>query len=746
MSASELELLFNAIAGSSDTVTRRQFEAFFKGSNTTKSVSSQINGHGLGTLSENHRESERIEALKSRILDHLLLNEEDAITEMDGIDAVEALQRIEYCNEMAEAMKLNISQITDDDNDAVQKWSNRHSVHQSRISSLSEILLKFTADSNEENHQKPPSPTKEEDAEETLSEIWSLYFRENGEDPPNEVALYQWSKSSDSVDALTFRESKSIFAMKRKLKKRKSGQSTESEKFGILKKHSLCSSDEDITNSLDLESPKFGTSRKSKMVKLKDKKSNSSNNSNSKKSSDRKGTKTAKTSRKRSGTESSVTPKRRHNRSRTATRSELEVMDKLEMDGDDFRSGSSSMGMASRLNMSAEKATAMLANTVSVQKKEIKRMRSELKRLEEEVQSERVKARKLKRRHHRKSSTMSMMAKEESVAQSAATQRDRSGLKMEVKRLRDQLQEEEDRNRKLRSKLAHKEREQKQRERARSKKETNSGSAILQGKVKRMEKEAERLKEEMKRKEIRTEQLIASWKETERLCRAQKDDVAKLEVELMNRERNQQKLEERCRSLLEQNEDLQAELQQMEEDMEQNKETMNSLEDEHQRVVVEKDKLVRELAVCYEPQLSVQRVLSSTSFGWHFDRGMIERVALAEHHETWTSSTYTIGLVEVLMECTPNALSNDDDEDEEDEESEDSDRDGHLLIWITMKGPVDIQFNIESPQIGFECSAEMEGIGNRFQSVAVGDPIPHRMLEHLGDDGLYLICSISFDE
>ena len=68
----------------------------------------------------------------------------------------------------------------------------------------------------------------------------------------------------------------------------------------------------------------------------------------------------------------------------------------------------------------------------------------------------------------------------------------------------------------------------------------------------------------------------------------------------------------------------------MEEDMERSKETMNSLEDEHQRVVVEKDKLVRELAVCYEPQLSVQRVLSSTSFGWHFDRGMIETMALAE--------------------------------------------------------------------------------------------------------------------
>ena len=87
--------------------------------------------------------------------------------------------------------------------------------------------------------------------------------------------------------------------------------------------------------------------------------------------------------------------------------------------------------------------------------------------------------------------------------------------------------------------------------------ENIGGSAILHGKVKRMEKEAERLKEEMKRKEVGTERLIERLTEKERLCRSQQEDVARLEVELSNYERREEKLQNRNEALLEQNEDLQ---------------------------------------------------------------------------------------------------------------------------------------------------------------------------------------------
>ena len=169
--------------------------------------------------------------------------------------------------------------------------------------------------------------------------------------------------------------------------------------------------------------------------------------------------------------------------------------------------------------------------------------------------------------------------------------------------------------------------------------------------------------------------------------------------------------------------------------MERTKESMLSLQNEQQHLMMEKADLMEELAVCYRPQLSVQRVLGSSSFGWHIDRDMISRIETAEHHETWTSSTFLFGIGELVMECTPNALL---------DEEQDEEEDGHLLLWLSMKGAVDLQLNVESPQIGFECTADIEGIGNRFQSVAVGDPIPHRLLEHLeDDDGLYFICSIS---
>ena len=168
---------------------------------------------------------------------------------------------------------------------------------------------------------------------------------------------------------------------------------------------------------------------------------------------------------------------------------------------------------------------------------------------------------------------------------------------------------------------------------------------------------------------------------------------------------------------------------------------MRCLEDEHRRIVAEKEDLVQEHDGCYCPQLTVQRVLSSTSFGWHFDREMVARVRAAEHRQTWTSPTFTIGDAQIMMECTPNALSQDADADDDD-----GDHGGHLLLWITMKGAVDLLVNVESPQIGFECTAEIEGLGHRFQSVSVGKPVPHRMLEHLDDDGLYFICSVSVND
>ena len=65
----------------------------------------------------------------------------------------------------------------------------------------------------------------------------------------------------------------------------------------------------------------------------------------------------------------------------------------------------------------------------------------------------------------------------------------------------------------------------------------------------------------------------------------------------------------------------------------------------------------------------------------------------------------------MLMECAPNALSNDHDEDDEDEESENSDHDGHLLIWITLKGAVfAIQYRESADWINLHAQREWKGL------------------------------------